>query len=65
VWEKYNEEINNYLALTKAGICNLVVIMCEQECTLQAEEFLGSSCFLLQMTEGEVLKKKHESYKHL
>lgn len=31
--------------------------MCEQECTLQAEEFLGSSCFLLQMTEGEVVQK--------
>jgi hypothetical protein len=31
--------------------------MCAQECTLHAEEFLVSSCFLLQMTEGEVLKK--------
>jgi len=33
--------------------------MCAQECTLQAEEFLVSSYFLLEMTEGEVLKK-HE-----
>jgi len=59
VWEKFNEEINNYLVLTKAGYCNLVVVMCAQECALQAEEFLVSSCFLLQITEGEVLKK-HE-----
>jgi len=30
--------------------------MCEQECTLLAEEFMGSICFLVQITEGEVLK---------
>jgi hypothetical protein len=31
--------------------------MCAQAWTLHAQEFLVSSCFLLQMTEGEVLKK--------
>jgi hypothetical protein len=56
VCEKYNKEINNYLLLTKAGKCRLIVIMCEQECTLQAEKVLGSSCFLIQITEGAVLK---------
>jgi len=59
VWEEFNEEINNYLVLTKAGKCNLLAVMCAQECTLQAEEFLVSCYFLLQLTEGEVLKK-HE-----
>lgn len=57
VWKIFNEEINNYLVLIKAGCCNLVGIMDAQECTSQAEEFLVSICFLLQMTEGEVLKK--------
>jgi hypothetical protein len=29
--------------------------LCAQECALQAEEFLVSSYFLLQMTEGGVI----------
>ena len=55
VLEKFNEEVDNYLVLTEAGWCNLLVVLCAQECALQAEEFLVSSYFLLQMTEGGVI----------